>query len=75
MISRILFAILLLILGGMVYWVHMDVQHVEIIVTRSEAKIDTKLDKLQKGVARIGKPIGPPPVKYFVKKPVCFPES
>ena len=74
-VSRILFGLLLLILGGMVYWVDTDVKRVEIIVTRSEAKIETKLDKLQRGVAVIGKPRAPPAVKYLVKKPACFPES
>jgi hypothetical protein len=80
-VSRILLAGLLLILGGMVYWVHRDIGTFGNDLLKTQARIldklniaNDRLSNLQRGVARIGKSVGPPAVKYLVKKPACFPE-
>lgn len=85
-VSRALLAVLLLILGGMIYWVHGDIDRLTTVIgtvgNQIYAKIDTvgdkidKLSKLQRSVAKVGKP-RVPPVKYLVKPSTdaCFPGS
>lgn len=76
-LSRIILAVLLLILGGMVFGVNRSVERLTDEVARMDAKVDTMQFmadmKLQTAIGWIGKP-RVPPIRHVYRKspaPLC----
>lgn len=66
--SRSLLVVMLLLLGGMIYWLHLDIGKVAEGVANMADRIERiKLDTAQRATGFIGKP-RVPPIRHVYKK-------